>query len=238
MVKAGDCKAESQGWMATELEKHLVYYLASFNYANKSFCRVGGIPLGWTYTGRSRSQVGNVGARMNPKFLATLEKSHHGVDLTKDEKHRVHLWLDMNCQWLGSYDPTPEVIAAQEKGEIVWPSWEHSLVDPKNPTRIQGTGVTPVINYSKPASINFTNLVVSTFKNRLSINNFASDKPVKVSVHTLSGRLVYSTKINRVTDRCSIVLPANAINGSRIFVVKIQNSYGEFFSKQLLFAGK
>ena len=85
---------------------------------------------------RYRSHPGTFGALGSP-LLKYLDDSHYGVSLTPEEYQRVVLWLDTNCQELGCYDPRPEALAAQRRGEPRWPVVD---VDPRNPTGIQLDG--------------------------------------------------------------------------------------------------
>jgi hypothetical protein len=93
---------------------------------------------GWPYTngnisvgefGGSRTIPGKFGARRS-QLYSHLLPSHHNVDLTKDEIHRVVIWLDMNSNELGSEGN----VSAQQRGELVWPTID---VDPKNPLGLE-----------------------------------------------------------------------------------------------------
>jgi hypothetical protein len=63
-----------------------------------------------------------------------LGPEHHGVRLTPEELRRVIVWLDCNAICLSSYNPHPENIERQRRGEVVWPEID---VEPTNPTGIQ-----------------------------------------------------------------------------------------------------
>jgi hypothetical protein len=43
---------------------------------------------------------------------------HHGVKLSKEDRHRLILWLDANSEFYGSYENT----IAQAQGKIVHPT--------------------------------------------------------------------------------------------------------------------
>jgi hypothetical protein len=43
---------------------------------------------------------------------------HHDLNLSKQDMHRLTLWLDSNSDFYGSYENTE----AQVKGEVVWPT--------------------------------------------------------------------------------------------------------------------
>ncbi len=67
----------------------------------------------------SKTFPGKFGARAS-KLLALLDKGHHDVKLTPDERHRLALWLDCNSDFYGTY----ENIQAQARGEVVRPLLE------------------------------------------------------------------------------------------------------------------
>jgi hypothetical protein len=67
--------------------------------------------------GGSRSIAGAFGARVAP-LLKYLRNDHYGVDLTKEEFHRMTLWLDCNSEFYGAYENT----SAQSLGQPVVPS--------------------------------------------------------------------------------------------------------------------
>ncbi len=66
--------------------------------------------------GGSRSIAGKFGARAAP-LMKYLDKSHYGLDLSKEDLHRITLWLDCNSEFLGAYENAP----AQARGEVVHP---------------------------------------------------------------------------------------------------------------------
>ncbi|MCF7958827.1 MAG: hypothetical protein K9M57_10300, partial [Phycisphaerae bacterium] len=66
-----------------------------------------------------RTIPGQFGARAS-KLYQMLSKGHHDVTLSKDEMHRITLWLDSNSDFFGSY----ENIDAQAKGEVVAPTMQ------------------------------------------------------------------------------------------------------------------
>jgi len=47
-----------------------------------------------------------------------MDERHYGVDLSKEDFHRLTLWLDCNSEFYGSYENT----VAQAKGRIVHPT--------------------------------------------------------------------------------------------------------------------
>jgi len=75
-----------------------------------------GRPPGRTPT---RTFPGEFGAR-GSKLYAHLTKGHHDLKLTKEELHRITLWLDSNSLFYGAYHD----IEAQRKGQRVMPTIE------------------------------------------------------------------------------------------------------------------
>jgi len=67
--------------------------------------------------GGSRSIAGKFGARASG-LLKFMDERHYGVDLSKEDFHRLTLWLDCNSEFYGSYENT----VAQAKGRIVLPT--------------------------------------------------------------------------------------------------------------------
>jgi len=68
---------------------------------------------------KPRTFPGQFGADAS-KLYQMLKKGHHGVELSKEEMHRITLWLDSNSDFFGSY----ENLEAQAKGEVVLPTLE------------------------------------------------------------------------------------------------------------------
>ncbi|MBN2269282.1 MAG: hypothetical protein JXN61_01625 [Sedimentisphaerales bacterium] len=66
-----------------------------------------------------RTVPGKFGAR-GSRLFDILEKGHHGVELPREDYHRLTLWLDCNSDFFGAYDDT----AAQARGKIVRPALE------------------------------------------------------------------------------------------------------------------
>ncbi len=65
------------------------------------------------------SKPGQIGAR-NSKLYQMLVKGHHGLKLSKEDMHRLTLWLDCNSDFYGAY----EKLAEQKEGKVVWPALE------------------------------------------------------------------------------------------------------------------
>ncbi|MHC4755942.1 MAG: hypothetical protein ACYTBP_12450, partial [Planctomycetota bacterium] len=66
-----------------------------------------------------RTIPGKFGANAS-KLYHMLKNGHHGVELSKEQMHRITLWLDSNADFFGSY----ENLEAQARGEIVLPTLE------------------------------------------------------------------------------------------------------------------
>lgn len=85
--------------------------------------------------GGSRTTPGRVGARASGlmKALWTLPQ-HKDVKLTADELRRITLWLDLNSNEIGWIGNDRSQIAAQKRGEALWPPVD---VDPANPEGVE-----------------------------------------------------------------------------------------------------
>ena len=62
---------------------------------------------------------GHFGARAS-KLYPMLAKGHHDLKLSKEELHRIALWLDCNSDFFGAYDNLQD----QLDGKVVWPRLE------------------------------------------------------------------------------------------------------------------
>jgi len=85
--------------------------------------------------GGSRTTPGRFGARASGimKALATAPQ-HKDVKLTDDERRRLTLWLDLNSNEIGWIGNDRSEIAAQKRGEALWPPVD---VDPSDPTGVE-----------------------------------------------------------------------------------------------------
>jgi hypothetical protein len=130
----------SPGLLSRYVKYYNAAYKAGYGYDNQ-------IHMGFPGTTQSRSVPLQMGAH-GSLLKNFLEPSHYGVALTTEEKRRVTLWMDLNCQELGiyEYDSTNPgqfnnfdntLYSRQRAGEVVWPTWEHSGMDPNNPTGVQ-----------------------------------------------------------------------------------------------------
>jgi hypothetical protein len=75
----------------------------------------------WRYGDHYRTIPGNFGARAS-KLYQLLKAGHYDVELTKEEMHRITVWLDSLSNFYGVYEK--EAGEAQLRGEIVWPGLE------------------------------------------------------------------------------------------------------------------
>jgi hypothetical protein len=64
-----------------------------------------------------RTIPGQFGATAS-KLYKILSRGHHDVELSKEDFHRITLWLDCNSDFFGSY----ENIEAQARGQIIQPT--------------------------------------------------------------------------------------------------------------------
>jgi len=60
---------------------------------------------------------GEFGARAS-RLYKILSEGHYDLKLSKQDMHRLTLWMDCNSDFYGSYEKTE----AQRKGEVVWPT--------------------------------------------------------------------------------------------------------------------
>jgi len=66
-----------------------------------------------------RTIPGHFGARAS-KLYQMIEKGHHDLKLSKEDLHRITLWLDCNSDFFGAYKNT----LAQAEGKVVTPELE------------------------------------------------------------------------------------------------------------------
>ncbi len=153
--------------------------------------------VSWLHGG-SRTIAGKFGARFSKLFKdGYLSSAHHNVQLTKDELRRIILWLDANSLELGSYNTSDAAIAQQRDGELVWPELD---VDPDNPTGVE-TGKLPQTSIIKDVirdlNVRFTGssepgkLWLIKRNGNVTVYN-PSRQPVKNSLYSLNGRLLFS----------------------------------------------
>jgi hypothetical protein len=71
------------------------------------------------FDGVPTTTPGKFGARAS-KLYPMLVQGHHDVKLSKDDLHRIALWLDCNSDFYGSYENLQE----QLDGKVVWPRLE------------------------------------------------------------------------------------------------------------------
>ena len=84
--------------------------------------------------GGSRTTPGRFGAQASGLMQTLKDENHKDVKLTDDERRRITLWLDLNSNEIGWAGNDPAPIAAQKKGEALWPPVD---VDPENPTGVE-----------------------------------------------------------------------------------------------------
>lgn len=85
--------------------------------------------------GGSRTAPGSFGARASGLVKSlTTRPEHKDVELTADEWRRITLWLDLNSNEIGWIGNDRSQIAAQKRGEALWPPID---VDPSHPTGVE-----------------------------------------------------------------------------------------------------
>lgn len=88
------------------------------NLSNLGWGRHGGNGSHWHQNKFTYTIPGDVGAHAS-KLIPFLKKGHHNINLSKDDWHRLTLWIDLNTNFYGAYENTE----AQAKGEIVLPKF-------------------------------------------------------------------------------------------------------------------
>ena len=85
--------------------------------------------------GGSRTTPARFGARASGimKALAT-KPQHKDLKLSEDQWRRLTLWLDLNSNEIGWIGNDRSLIAAQKRGQALWPPVD---VDPSNPTGVE-----------------------------------------------------------------------------------------------------
>ncbi len=211
-----------------DLEKFVKYYGAAYENAY-CYTEANQYFLGKPGSGRSRSIPMQIGARDCP-LLDYLYPSHTGsgqYKLTQEQFHRVTLWMDLNCQELGTYQYNDDTDVSetyhfdvgsdfngtggpywrQRQGELVWPSWEGSGFDPANPTGVQldGVGVAePPYEYAPLEAAAPIRMGVAIRNGYLMLYGVPRGR-LDASLLTLSGRAVHRTSI-RHTDAGTVML--------------------------------
>jgi hypothetical protein len=144
---------------------------------------------GWPYTngninqpeiGGSRTIPGKFGA-IRSKLYPYCKPTHHNVQLTQDELHRITLWLDCNSNRLGSEANE----FGQQNGQLVWPTID---VDPLHPLGLDTIGVTSNLpDIIAAAHVNLKPYSVRSFAGELDINGVCA-KGHRVEIFNVSGQ--------------------------------------------------
>jgi len=117
-MDAGLVKHKTRGWMNIPTTYYASYLSLAPKYGT------------WRYSNASAgpgmnkdlmSTPGKVGARVS-KLYEMLRKGHHKVKLSKEEMHRITVWLDSYCPFYGVYET--KAGQAQLRGEVVRPTLE------------------------------------------------------------------------------------------------------------------
>ena len=75
----------------------------------------------WNAFTAGKTMPGQFGANRSPLW-ALIQEGHGGVELTREEKRALALWMDNNCDFFGAYEM--ESVQAQRRGEVVVPTLE------------------------------------------------------------------------------------------------------------------
>jgi hypothetical protein len=157
--------------------------------------------------GGTRSIPGRFGAHFSKLGSGGyLTGDHHGVNLSKDDKRRITLWLDLNSYELGANIHEKK----QKNGELVWPTFD---VDPSNPLGVE-IGKTPVIPYPKIKHSKADAFSVHYQRGFLSLN-FDFPGNYTVELFNISGKSLYKTHLNQSK---SAILPVPGLKSGVYFI--------------------
>jgi hypothetical protein len=110
------CHEENQDKKAPNLKREPIAnnWYASYNSLVENY----GF---WNYNDSYRTTPGQFGAKAS-KLYEMLQEGHHDVKLSKEDMHRLTLWLDSTSMFYGVYER--EGGLAQLRGELVKPTLE------------------------------------------------------------------------------------------------------------------
>jgi hypothetical protein len=100
-------------------KKNTHYWYASYDNLREYAFFFGSVRNTYDPWTTPRTIPGRFGARAS-KLYQILRQGHHDVKLSKEDLHRITLWLDCNSDFFGSYENTK----AQARAEIVKPTLE------------------------------------------------------------------------------------------------------------------
>lgn len=179
--------------------------------------------------GGSRSIPGQFGAIAAPMFKS-LNSSHHGVSLTKEEFHRITLWLDCNSNERGDYHcytledanngyKTSTYTNLLKQGKVFWPEYG---TDSLNPTGIElFTGTKEITTAPQKTNLILSdNVNVSILNYKIAIKNNSSTK-LSIKLYNIMGRTIISTTLDKN-------LHINLPKGKSIYLLQISNGKKTF----------
>lgn len=108
---------------------------ASLARFDRAFSYPGEEGLGLLGVGGSRTMPAQFGARASGIVKSlTTRPEHKDIGLSDDDWRRITLWLDLNSNEIGWIGDDRAQIAAQKRGEAIWPPID---VDQSNPTGVE-----------------------------------------------------------------------------------------------------
>ena len=136
--------------------------------------------IAWKHGGY-RTTAGQFGAHYSELGKKLLES--HRDRISREDFHRVTLWLDLNSHQYGAYHSLDK----QDRGEVVWPLYE---VDPDNPRALDAVNEYPPLR-GLPRVDDGTGRAITVTGNRFVVNA-GPRVPHTFSVFTPDGRKVAS----------------------------------------------
>lgn len=249
------------GWDAGDLQDYVVYYGAAYGMNPDIYCykdnnHEGMLQLGFpgfqdplTGKHRSRSIPMQIGARRCELLDVVRQHESRGkVDLSYEEFHRITLWMDLNCQEMGTYELTDEARRRQEAGEAVWPSWKESGMDPNNPTGVQKdgdfwAGQEGVVDSfqdigvrSGPHGDGIVNPAIAFRQNQIVLRGLPS-RPVTVVLCDVSGRVLRQRALPEVRNRGIVSCTVEGLTPGT-YLTRIEAAGKQWVSKSIVVSGQ
>jgi hypothetical protein len=250
--KAGSCSNNADFGTSTTggpcvgaLEKYVTYYGSAYDEAY-GHTKANMLQMGIPGSKRSRSVPMQIGARACMLFKGGYLTTHKNVSLTKEQFHRVTLWLDLNAQELGTYQYTDNADVTQnltfEKstfsssapyqrqraGKVVWPNWEGSGFDSTNVLGVQKFGIDFAPYFpNKPVGAGAIGALALGGQPRLMVQGgqlLLTNVPsgnIEVTLFNLAGRAV-ATRTFSSSQHSSVNVAATKVLGAGTYIASMR----------------